>query len=242
MSNQTSKMVKMPKSILKIIAVFVIIGITLVNILFCVHILLSWTVNIEMEQYPVFYTQTSDNQERYHLHRQQRRHQEQRNQLVQHELDITALPAVKVKRPKTTMKPQQQQQRLHLRFDWTSLQRYSTLAKEVAVMQQNCSNKKGYFWSRNKSGLGSDLHYYSIALCNALEYSRSSHEMSNSDGGGKGIRVMTLRPWIWYSTNDCSDSNSSSSSSAMKCYFPESEPECEVDAIKNGTETESTSQ
>ena len=51
---------------------------------------------------------------------------------------------------------------------------------------------------------------------------------------GVGIRVMTLRPWIWYSTNDCSDSNTSLST--MKCYFPEAEPECSNDTDASASE------
>lgn len=258
-SSRINTMIKMPQSIIKMIVVYAIIAITAINILFCMLILSSWTLSIEMEQYPVFFIHPSDNQERFHHHQQQHRdyHQHQQNLLVHHDLDIVAIPVVNDTRiyrgntanvsvqyaktqPKTNFQQKQQSQRLQLRFDWTKLQRYSTLAKQVAVMQQNCSNTKGYFWSRNKSGLGSDLHYYSIALCNALEYSPSSHQMHKGDSGGEGIRVMTLRPWIWYSTNDCSDSNTSSS--AMKCYFPESEPECEVDTIKSAAETEITSQ
>ncbi len=226
------------------IALFAIGTITTINLLFCMEILSSWSLFVRLQQIPILIIHPNDNQVKNYHH-----HPQKLLKLEKDDLNVKPASTGKDTRldignnestprhsdpiePKTTSKPPPQQ--LQLRLDWTKLQRYSPLAKQVSIMQQNCSNTKGYFWSRNKSGLGSDLHYYSIALCNALEYSRAANQMmKNGDGGdGRGIRVMTLRPWIWYSTNDCSDGNQSS---AMKCYFPESEPDCEMDTVTKET-------
>jgi hypothetical protein len=154
--------------------------------------------------------------------------------------------------PPPPLKQQQQQSKvsqLQLRFNWTNLQRYSSIAQQISDMQSKCTNQIGYYWSRNKSGLGSDLHYYSIALCNALQQQYQRHyqqhqqeqqitssttklNIGNDNNVVRGVRVMSLLPWTWYSTNDCPNSNHSTMS-AMKCYFPESEPDCDDDTFTN---------
>jgi hypothetical protein len=117
---------------------------------------------------------------------------------------------------------------LQLRYDWTNLERYSALAQRFAEMQSDCSHRRiGHFWYRNRFGLGSDLHVYSVALCNALQM--------------KDVRVRTLLPWTWYADESCKGA------SAMTCYFPESEPECiedqeeDVFDFSSGNSYESTS-
>jgi hypothetical protein len=61
------------------------------------------------------------------------------------------------------------QHQLKLRFDWTSLSPRSPLAVRMMQHQANCDLPLGYFRYRNRFGLGSDLHVYSQALCNAME-------------------------------------------------------------------------
>ena len=251
-------MIRISRNTSTMIAVFVIVTITTMNVLFCMHILSSWTLSVQLQQFPVMFLHSNEDQERRHEHHNQQP-KSPRNKHVPHEFEVTNTSTENVTqlylgfedtvfssktKATTTTAPQQkqpqqqqQQQKFQLRLDWTNLKRYSSLAKQVSVMQQNCSNTKGYFWSRNKSGLGSDLHYYSIALCNALEsnYGYSSNEKFDGNGhDGGGLRVITLRPWIWYSNSDCSDSNTSLS--AMKCYFPEAEPECNNDTDASASE------
>ena len=241
-SNFGNRIINMPRCSSTMIAAFVIVTITTINLLFCMEILSSWSLSVRLQQVPILLIHPNNNQVRYNHHYPQKHLKFEKVDL--HEKPVSTGIDTRSDNgnnestprhsdpigPETTSKPPTQQ--LRLRLDWTKLQRYSPLAKQVSIMQQNCSNTKGYFWSRNKSGLGSDLHYYSIALCNALEYSRAANQMMKDGGDGRGMRVMTLRPWIWYSTNDCSDGNQSS---AMKCYFPESEPDCEMDTVTKET-------
>jgi hypothetical protein len=110
---------------------------------------------------------------------------------------------------------------LRLRYDWTNLKRHGALAQRIAQMQSDCSNRHiGNFWYRNRFGLGSDLHVYSVALCNALQM--------------KHVRVRTLLPWTWYDDEACKGT------SAMTCYFPESEPKCLDDGEEDDFDLSST--
>lgn len=109
-----------------------------------------------------------------------------------------------------------------LRFDWTNLERKSPLAQRFAEHQSNCTIARlDNFRFRNRFGLGSDLHVYSQALCNALEDS--------------SYRVRTVLPWIWRDGESCSrssiadDNDAAATASAMTCYFPESELACPDD-------------
>ena len=120
--------------------------------------------------------------------------------------------------------------KLRLRYDYTNLERTSALAQDIAAMQslQNCTavvpSQPGYFWYRNRYGLGSDLHVYSVAICNALQMNSNNNHQTLDH-----THVQTLLPWIWYDQDHCdrdSTHSTSSSSSAMACYFPESEPHC----------------
>jgi hypothetical protein len=111
---------------------------------------------------------------------------------------------------------------LHLRLDWTRLERLSPIAKQIETMQNDCSiTKRGLVWSRNVCGLGSDLHVYGIALCSALEM--------------KNVRLRSIASWIWRDEDRCGStdgalSDDASTHSPMKCYFPESEPSCPNDS------------
>ena len=58
---------------------------------------------------------------------------------------------------------------LRLRWDWTQLERHSELAGRMVEHQKNCTLPLANFHYRNRFGLGSDLHVYSVAMCNALE-------------------------------------------------------------------------
>jgi hypothetical protein len=100
---------------------------------------------------------------------------------------------------------------LRLRFDWTTLRPISPLANAMDQHQKDCRLPPANFWFRNRFGLGSDLHVYSQALCNALE-------------AGKH-RVATVLDWIWADQQVCRASPSAPSS-PMRCYFPTSEPIC----------------
>ena len=101
---------------------------------------------------------------------------------------------------------------LKLRFDWTNLERHSPLAQRLVSMQSNCSTLLTNYIPRGLSGLGSDLHVYSQGLCTALE-----------DGN---MRVRTTVPWIWLDLDECAKITTTS---AMTCYFPESELLCPND-------------
>jgi hypothetical protein len=104
---------------------------------------------------------------------------------------------------------------LQLRWDWTRLERRSSLAQRMATHQQNCSLPLATFRFRNRFGLGSDLHVYSQALCNALE---------------QRVRVHTALPWIWrIATTSEVGSDCAVSNSALSCYFPQAELGCTQD-------------
>jgi hypothetical protein len=109
---------------------------------------------------------------------------------------------------------------LRLRFDWTSLKPLSPLAIAIDRLQSNCRLPPANFWFRNRFGLGSDLHVYSQALCNALE---------------AGIhRVATVSEWIWVDQHACGGATTTNTTASaattgatiMQCYFPSAEPTC----------------
>jgi hypothetical protein len=102
---------------------------------------------------------------------------------------------------------------LRLRYDWTGLDRLSPLAQRMAAHQSNCSVPLANYYSRTAVGLGSDLHVYSLAVCNALH--------------AGNIRVRTALPWIWFDTTACANDTTS----AMTCYFPGSELLCPNDHV-----------
>ncbi|GAX27463.1 hypothetical protein FisN_23Hh073 [Fistulifera solaris] len=97
--------------------------------------------------------------------------------------------------------------------------------------QHNCTLSSANFWFRNRFGLGSDLHVWSQAVCNAMQHQ---------------VRIRTIGPWIWQSRGDCAIRASDSSnkddsfSSPMACYFPLAEPACSLPAAMNQSPLSST--
>ena len=110
--------------------------------------------------------------------------------------------------------------RLRLRFDYTKLERLSPIAKEIEAIQNDCSiTKRGQYMHTNGSGLGSELHIYSIVLCTAIEMG--------------DVRFQAVGPWIY---NDIEKCQSKEVNAPMTCYFPRAEPNCPIDAT-NAVET-----
>lgn len=120
---------------------------------------------------------------------------------------------------------------LHLRYDYTNLERMSLLAKQYETMQTNCSLKKiGLFHFNNDAGLGSNLHVFSIGLCVALQ-------MQN-------VRMRTHGPWVYKDVEACggnirqrSKTLSWIDESPIQCYFPQAESICSGDFNKNDATT-----
>eukprot|EP00977_Amphora_coffeiformis_P021633 scaffold9620_cov197-Amphora_coffeaeformis.AAC.8 len=115
-----------------------------------------------------------------------------------------------------------------LRFDWGHLEVTTPLAQCMAAWQSNCSLPMAKFMFRNKYGLGSDLHVWASAMCNAMD----EH----------GVRIVTHKPWIWEDQHVCGsrggdedgdDPNSSSTTgpSCMTCYFTKAEMQCPQDNV-----------
>jgi hypothetical protein len=96
-----------------------------------------------------------------------------------------------------------------LRWDWSNLSPTSTLAKQVATHQLNCLLPLGNFKFRNRFGLGSDLHVWSQAMCNAME---------------TNVRIRTVPDWLWMDQQACSHTKS-----PLLCYFPNAELQCPND-------------
>lgn len=130
------------------------------------------------------------------------------------------LPTISSGLPEMTPPPLR---RFRFRYNYTNLQRYSSLANDIAWMQSkhDCTAQSttGFFWYRNRYGLGSDLHVYSVAICNALQMNYHSNPTES-------VHVQSLLPWIWYDERYCG--NRQDQRSAMTCYFPESEPQCPI--------------
>eukprot|EP00540_Astrosyne_radiata_P023161 CAMPEP_0116836542 /NCGR_PEP_ID=MMETSP0418-20121206/8156_1 /TAXON_ID=1158023 /ORGANISM="Astrosyne radiata, Strain 13vi08-1A" /LENGTH=373 /DNA_ID=CAMNT_0004466327 /DNA_START=545 /DNA_END=1666 /DNA_ORIENTATION=+ len=103
---------------------------------------------------------------------------------------------------------------LNLRFNWSQLELQSPIAKRMWQHQSNCSLPNGNYMLRKKMfGLGSDLHVWGAALCNAME---------------EGVRMRTYHytdSWVWLNREVCGSSNAS----VMTCYFPRSELLCPQD-------------
>jgi len=113
---------------------------------------------------------------------------------------------------------------LKLRFDWTALQQLSPLARRIRTHQRDCSLPLADFRYRNRYGLGSDLHVWTQAACNAVQADvRVRTLLSADDDGG----------WTYYDGESCNNnSDSSNDYSAMLCYFPRSEMQCPGDVAE----------
>ena len=106
-----------------------------------------------------------------------------------------------------------------LSVDWGNFQVLSPLAQDMVSHQANCSLPLADFRFRNRFGLGSDLHLWSVAMCNAME---------------AGYRVVTRQSdWIYNDQQVCP----SSSASALTCYFPTAELQCPSDASSAAVST-----
>ena len=106
-----------------------------------------------------------------------------------------------------------------LRFDWSNLTLTTTLGRAMQAHQSNCALPLGDLRMRNVAGLGSDLHLWTQALCNAMQHK---------------VRVQTYLPWIYHDGTAC---RNHSQDTAMLCYFPDSELLCPDDraALRNTT-------
>lgn len=106
-----------------------------------------------------------------------------------------------------------------LRRDWattTTHRLLSPLAQQLYSHQHNCELPVAQFWFRNRFGLGSDLHVWSQAACNAMRLQ---------------VRVHTVGSWIWQSHSDCATTTTTTTTatyhdSTLACYFPTAEPFC----------------
>jgi len=87
-----------------------------------------------------------------------------------------------------------------LRFDWTNLPIQSEAAIFFRQHQNNCTLPLAQIPFRNRFGLGSDLHVWTQAVCNAASL---------------GYRVEATDPWIWLDPTVCS----SNYTDAIGCYF-----------------------
>jgi hypothetical protein len=102
---------------------------------------------------------------------------------------------------------------LRLRHDWGNLELLSPLAREISAHQENCSLPLIKFKQRNRFGIGSDLHVWTQALCNAMELKS---------------RLWTPPPWENAGPNETCDDGAAQS--AFNCLFPNAELRCPQDA------------
>jgi hypothetical protein len=95
----------------------------------------------------------------------------------------------------------------------------SPFAKEYERIQNDCSiNTLAITRQRPNTGLGSDIHTYSISMCKAIEM--------------KYARLRTIGNWIWNPIEHCptvDDGNNTITRSPMLCHFPKSETVCPND-------------
>ena len=116
----------------------------------------------------------------------------------------------------TAQKPFQTKPQLRLRFDYTRLEAQTSIAKLMKSHQTNCSLPVGNFmWRKKIFGLGSDVHVWGAALCNAME---------------EGVRIRTYHhedEWVWLDQEKCDMEEAKRS--ALSCYFPHAELQCPQD-------------
>ncbi|CAJ1942774.1 unnamed protein product [Cylindrotheca closterium] len=109
-----------------------------------------------------------------------------------------------------------------LRLDWTNQVPQSPLARRIQQHQMDCSLPLGNFKFRNRFGLGSDLHVWSQAMCNAMHF---------------GVRIRTVWDWLWMDQQSCQsiiiEENKKTKrtlGSPLQCYFPRAELQCPSDS------------
>jgi hypothetical protein len=119
-----------------------------------------------------------------------------------------------------------------LRRAWKDRSWHSPLAQRMHQHQSNCSLPVMTYTMDNKYGMGSHLHVWSQALCNAWE---------------QGYRLRTVRPlWLWLDRTHCVSSGHSKkdnddhkdnydTSSPWNCYFGPVEPTCHEDRTATDT-------
>jgi hypothetical protein len=122
----------------------------------------------------------------------------------------------KIKKKKNDTSAQGQREKSILSLDWTNLPIMSTWARRIAQHQSNCSLPVTDFWFRNVYGLGSDLHVWSMGICEAM---KARH------------RLQTRPPWIWLDVDVCNATGHNFDLSPMLCYFPKSEHLCGDDVV-----------
>jgi hypothetical protein len=165
----------------------------------------------------------------YHHHHQSLRHDDK---IIENQEGLSIVDVLKNGSTSTTISKKRRPGSI-LRFDWTNLELKSIMAQRMAAHQStiDCTNYHhhhafGEFRFRNRFGLGSDLHLWTIALCNAMELK---------------VRLHTILPWIFWDQDRCGQkadssnsrnivtnimSDANSSVSSMSCYFPQAEPQC----------------
>jgi len=106
-----------------------------------------------------------------------------------------------------------------LRYDWTNMPIQSRAAKFFQDHQTNCDLPLANYPFRNRFGLGSDLHVWTQAVCNAAEMK---------------VRFKSILPWIWWDEASCAADGAADGrqSSPMQCYFPNAELACDGDGMQ----------
>jgi len=91
---------------------------------------------------------------------------------------------------------------------------FSVLGKYIEAHQANCGMPTDSLAKQpgSKSGLGSQLHIWGQAVCNALE---------------KGHRMQFLGDWYWADKTHCTNN------ATLGCYFPLNETRCPARAIED---------
>jgi hypothetical protein len=104
--------------------------------------------------------------------------------------------------------------KLSLRYDWQNLDLIGPLAREMSAHQENCSLPliKYQRGMPIMNGVGSDLHVWTQALCNAMQMKR---------------RLWTPTPWLHAGPNG--SCHGGTAQSAINCLFPNAELRCPQD-------------
>ena len=114
--------------------------------------------------------------------------------------------------------------RLRRRHFWEAIaeptsDHLSPLAQEIYKLQNNCSLPTATFELDNDFGLGSHLHLWSQALCNAWQH---------------GWRLQTHNPhWLWLDQAYCDPELAEQS--PLLCYFSRSENQCPPNSATSAT-------
>jgi hypothetical protein len=112
-----------------------------------------------------------------------------------------------------------------LRCDWGNLDLMSPFANQMSAHQRNCSLPLVQFEQRDEIGIGSDLHVWTQALCNAMELQR---------------RLYTPTPWEDAGPNGTCNSGGTAQS-AINCLFPRAELLCPHDVTLITSSSNNTS-